>query len=88
MKNSSDGYEPDTEQEKVIETEEDDEDDSDIPKKRKKPKVRDLVKTQRDGLAIPDDMDVSTTSLELSVGRLGTHISCLIRFVKTGLPRA
>lgn len=75
VKSGSDGYETDTEQERLLETEpeEEDEDDSEIPRKKKKvdkPKVRDLVKAQRDDLAVPnaqDDMEVSITSFELSI---------------------
>jgi hypothetical protein len=88
-KNNSDGYEPDTEQEMVCVSDYkdlDDEDDLETPKKKKKgdkPKVRDLIETQRDDFAIlQEDMEVSVTLLEL---RVVTSRSCLIRFVKLSL---
>jgi hypothetical protein len=71
-KGNNDDYEPATEQEMQLNTEDEDEepgDDSETPQKKKKvvkQKVRDLVKARREDLAIPkahEDMDVSATSL-------------------------
>ena len=95
---SEDGYEPDTEKEVVYSEIEQvaaaaevyhQENDTEAPKKKKKankPKVRDLIKAQKDDLAIQqDNMDVSVTCY--IIGIEGTSQSCLIRFVKLSLVR-
>ena len=73
----SDGYEPDTEQEMVLENgEEVEEVEEETPKKKKKggkPKVRDQIAAQRDR-AIPMDMDVSVTYIILPYYRVIPHV--------------
>lgn len=86
MENVGDDYKPEEDENEEDENEEDDEE---IPKKKKKtdkPKVRELIKAQREDLAIPEDkMEVSYIISQIEYR---TSCSCLIRFVKMSLPRA